>query len=88
MATATLTTALVTRFRKGRRCLLLLRREALAMRLTSIGQLIERTQEEAESDRLVAAHQQRAYQDELAELVLLSEALAADLHAVRRELAQ
>lgn len=88
MAAATLTTALVTRFRKGRRCLLLLRREALAMRLTSIGQLIERTQEEAESDRLVAAHQQRAYQDELAELVRLRESLAADLHAVRRELAQ
>lgn len=88
MAAATLTTALVTRFRKGRRCLLLLRREALAMRLTSIGQLIERTQEDAESDRLVAAHQQRAYQDELAELVRLRESLAADLHAVRRELAQ
>lgn len=88
MAAATLTTALVTHFRKGRRCLLLLRREALAMRLTSIGQLIERTQEEAESDRLVAAHQQRAYQDELAELVRLRESLAADLHAVRRELAQ
>lgn len=88
MITATLTTALVTRFRKGRRCLLLLRREALAMRLTSIGQLIERTTEDAESDRLVAAHQQRAYQDELADLVRLRESLAADLHAVRRELAQ
>lgn len=88
MAAATLTTALVTRFRKGRRCLLLLRREALAMRLTSIGQLIERTQEDAESDRLVAAHRQREYQEELAELARLRDSLGAELCQVRRELAK
>jgi hypothetical protein len=83
---ATMTRALVRPFRIAHRFQLLIRREVLASRLVSLGTLIERTDEDRETDRLVAAYRDREHTDELAELHRLRDALANELHQVRQEL--
>lgn len=81
-----MTRALVHPFRMAHRARLMLRREALALRLVSVGQLIERTTEERESDRLVAAYRDRWHADELADLHHLRDELTTELRQVRKEL--
>jgi hypothetical protein len=65
---------------------LTLQRDMIAMRLVSLGQLIESTREEQESARLMAWNQDRKYQVELEDLVLERDAFVDQLEKVRNAL--